>query len=728
MSYYEKKIKGTSIYEKNGSYYLKKMINREWLRMKIGRVGLFDDKPSIDRQRANAIASEHILNAEKYGVATAKKLANSVGLKDEGKSKTLKDVLEDYFKVGSKRGTRKTKGRPLADNTIKGYKFLEAGAFKPLMDLPIASISLEVLEKWYLDLHDEGIENNWTSRHNEALKKLKRLFAWAVNKNWIEVNYAERLFKNDEIHIPHQQRKKDPEKRLDLKTNELGRFVERLLNEPTTVNKKTDKTVRDFLLVYILSGGRYSEIKQLQWDWFDSLDVETGFESWTSPAKYTKTKVDYYYPCCVLLKEIFVERYKNRKALSEEPKTEGKSAFKYVFPNGAGTKHLEDCRARIEHIRKSAGIKKRIGYHTFRFTFEDICEENTDSDNLVIRALHHKNKNITFRVYGKKQDDDDKLRQLFQDVEDYISERLPLMTTTLTGDNITYSGTEGLARDNRTKISDIKADKEALRDIVMGRRSYQEIASSIPEVQQMNIGKLKEKFPWLEDNYFLNRKDLLTEIKKIAEIDNDKRKVFAEVGRMIGKKEPSVREIATFYDESKLNRLVYLRKKVNIIQKQVVDKCKELLKYVEVEKYITNTVNELIANHFVEALKSKVGNEIYDKFKAESDSIERLKLMNNLYSDFLKEYSRGKSQAKQREIIDRNNIRIKITSMNARAEKLINKIIETNKVFNPILDRYYIDLKKKHKDTKDNKKIIWLNRVKTSIDRSTDLPPTLEVK
>ena len=66
--------------------------------------------------------------------------------------------------------------------------------------------------------------------------------------------------------------------------------------------------------------------------------------------------------------------------------------------------------------------------------------------------------------------------------------------------------------------------------------------------------------------------------------------------------------------------------------------------------------------------------------------------------------------------------------MNARAEKLINKIIETNKVFNPILDRYYIDLKKKHKDTKDNKKIIWLNRVKTSIDRSTDLPPTLEVK
>ena len=39
--------------------------------------------------------------------------------------KTLKDVLEDFIKVGSKWGTTKTGGEKLASNTVNGFRKLE---------------------------------------------------------------------------------------------------------------------------------------------------------------------------------------------------------------------------------------------------------------------------------------------------------------------------------------------------------------------------------------------------------------------------------------------------------------------------------------------------------------------------------------------------------------------------------------------------------------------------
>ena len=742
MTYYEKKLKGTSIYEKNGSYYLKKMINREWLRMKLGRVGSFDKKPTLDRQKANALANENILKAQEHGVNSVKGVGRITRGKVEGQAKTVKDVLEHYIAIGSKRGTTKTKGKPLASETIRGFRFLEKGAWKPLIDLPMASISPEMLEQWYIGLHDEGLENNWLSRHNEALRKLARVFNWALNENWIEINYAERLYKSHK-RIASRPKKEDKDKRFELKTNEIGKFVYSLLHTQPKINKKTDETARDLIMTYILCGGRQSEIKKMQWSWFDSLDIETGFESWISPSDFTKTNKDYYYPCSRLLKELFVKRYKNREKLAEQ-QPEGNSALKYVFPDFEGTKHIEDPRARIENVGRQARFKKKIGYHFFRFTFQSICEACTDSDALVIRAMHHVDKNISFRVYGSKQHDDDKLRGLFQDVEDYISQRLPLSVTALSGQTISFSGTEGLARDNRTPINEIKADVNALADIYFGRRSSTLIALNLPEIQHMNLDFIKKKFPNAPDDFFIEKTSLKEDIAIPLNLIKETMDLTKQVQIMMGynaEEKIAITKIRKYVNESKLPELKAMRKKFNILINNAKKEFAKVLLKVEINEYLTKCqvkqVDEFFSKQFINLFKPIVESglnknlnfeEGLKEFKAIKDEFKKLKFISNFIAIAIKEMGVNKIRNKMEFNKKKIDYFLSKNDLSKKTKEQLKKFIDILTMPNPILDQYYIDLKKKHKNTKDNRKVIWLNRVKTSIDASNEMPTTLEVK
>ena len=58
----------------------------------------------------------------------------------------------DYIEIGSKHGTRRTKGKPLAKNTIDSIRKLQKHQWKSLLDLPIASISKEIIVQWYNNL------------------------------------------------------------------------------------------------------------------------------------------------------------------------------------------------------------------------------------------------------------------------------------------------------------------------------------------------------------------------------------------------------------------------------------------------------------------------------------------------------------------------------------------------------------------------------------------------
>ena len=717
-----KKIKSEvkGLYIRNNGYYLERMINKERLRHRVGKVGIFSADAKEDLRKAETIARELIVKVTDHGLASIKGLGATPILTQHTKGKTLAEVLEDHIAHASKYGTPKTQGKPISASVVKRYEFLTIHAWKPLMDLPIASISKELLKKWYMDLVDEGLKKGWTSRHNEALRILSRIFTWAVNKDWLENNVANNLFLSENKQ-PNRAGKPDEDKRFDLKTNEIGRFIYSLLHASPETNKQNSETSRDLILTYILTGGRQSEIKKMQWSWFADKTSEDAFNSFISPPEYTKTSKAYFYPCCVLLKDLFAKRYKNREALAEASK--GDSALKYVFPDRLGRKHLEDARGRIDLVSADAGINRRIGYHHFRRTFVDILQQCTDDNDLRIRAMHHTNKNLTHGTYGSKDINDDRLRGLFQDVEDYLSNTLPLTAFSYSGEKVTLDGTEKIGRDNRTKVDNRINDKEALRDIVFGRRRADNIAMKIPELQKLNLEFLRKKFPSVPDNYFELWAGFPKRLIKTKDLVSKQFTFLNDVKVLMGLPKDSktkIREIAKFQDAGKLDELKKLRKLYNIHSSIARKEMFELLNIFKVQRYLQQNMTKEI---FKLAYKITGNKELYTEEKFKKD-ITKKEIQSFIVA--LEEGVRSNPKMKKLlEVAKGNNYNF------IQLQEIEKTLIEANdfvSIHNPILDSYYIKLKEQYKNTKDNKNVLWMKNVRTSVDASNDLPASLEVK
>jgi integrase len=686
---FKSEIKGLRI--ERSSYFLDRQFQGKRFRETIGRVN------DISLEEAEEIARKKIKDIKEYGVDTVKQMPKAIST-TQASGRTLKAVLEDYIKTGSSYGTTKTSGEPIALQTIEGYRKLERNAWKPLMNLPIKAINREVIINWYTNLLDTSREKGFTYIHNDALRKLTRIFNWALHKDWLEINYAERVYKSNH-RVPSKKRKSVEEERFDLEKNELGVFVKGLLRYRTTQNKRNNDTTRDLILTYIFTGGRRNEIKQMQWSWFDDLE---NFGSFTSPKAATKTSKEYYYPCCVLLQEMFKRRYLNRKALAE--KLEGKSPLKYVFPDSTGKTFIQDVRGRINLVVKASGLKKNITPHSFRFTFGDIAKRNGYEQYHIVDALHHQNPSMTFGTYAKTTKSP-KFHSLFQDVESYVSKSLPLSTETLDSQLVSFSGLVKVSLDNKSIDDDRVADEEALRDILSGKRREEYIASRIPAVQEINFEFLKKKFPNIMEDYYEKidiENDIATLGKKLGKktvakmmLDNPSRYthwsmeypklagqcngILLQVGKALGLKEPErevqdklpdsyIKAIEENTDYSQLELLKTFRKEY-FIRRKKVSKCVDYNSlHTQIRAYETQVSMERMFELLIEKTKDE---KIIAQAKRIKEMFARV-VKKNMISD---------------------------TSRYLKSHYILSKD-------NPILKKYYDDLEK----TKEEKKVIQFKK------------------
>ena len=674
-------VKG--LYIRNGSYFLERMINKERLRKKIGRVGSFNTDMKIDKAMAEEEARAKINIVTEFGLAALTGVG-SAGIGNSGKGKTLKAVLEDYIKVGSKWGTVKTGGEKIAAATIEGYRKLERNSWKPLMDMPIASINREVIVNWYNELLANSDEKGFTNIHNDSLRKLVRIFNWAVGKDWIEINYAERVYKSDHK-VPNKKRKTVKEERFDLKTNELGRFVYALLSAKTTQRKRNNDTARDLIFLYILTGSRKSEARQMKWDWFE--DTKT-FRSFTAPHSATKTSKEYYYPCCKLLQEMFKRRYENRHKLAE--KLGGNSPLTYVFPDTNGKGHITDIRHRLDIITKAIGMKKHITFHSFRYTFSDICKQLGFQQYLIIDAMHHTHQKLTFDTYAK-QNQGVELHKLFQAVEDEVSKSIPLEAVTLTGEYKRITGMIRPSADNLGQESDRFDDVDLLRDVLAGRRILSKVASQIPEVAKINLEFMRKKFPNCPDDFW-DRLDRFTEIQRETfEPTYQMFRCRMEAYQLIGlvpknidvmkwkpeskeKGKAMFEELKEFYGADKLEELKALRKKFFIARKEGERLLKEFKLLKEMKSYEAIQEGKILIRHILHAIKKhKLKGKDLDKYTGYVDMIEKM----------MKEET-------EPNIID----------------KAIGLMEKTYNLPNPILFRYYENIRA----AKEDKKVIQIKK------------------
>jgi integrase len=157
-----------------------------------------------------------------------------------------------------------------------------------------------------------------------------------------------------------------------LQADELPRFFKSLNAEPNT-------TVRDYILISLLTGARRSNVLEMRWG---EVDLEQG--TWKIPV--TKSGD----PQTVTLSVEAVEILRTRKR-------EATSIF--VFPGHGRTGHLVEPKSAWKRILERAGIKD-LRIHDLRRTLGSWQAITGASLPIIGKSLSHKNASTT-QIYAR---------------------------------------------------------------------------------------------------------------------------------------------------------------------------------------------------------------------------------------------------------------------------------------------------------------------------------------
>ena len=505
----KKKFDVAGMVIKNGSYFLMKSINGKRFSQALGRV------EAMSKEEAQESALATIKKVKELGAESYKALGDRRYLLGHNAMRTS-DVYQEFYEYVSTTGTKKAPDG-FREESLYNYRNevnqrwnIKLGSGASLFELPIDKITDDHIEVWFRQIEKIKKEDGSLKpvANFYSLTLLSRLFNWAKDRRYITTNPCERLVKSSERVTP-QKRKTEEEERINIRTNELGRFLFALVHSQPKQKKRNNETTRDFILMALMTGSRDTELKHLKWSWFDDT---TTFGSYIAPAKVTdeklfqgtKGKREYYYACSQVVQAMLKKRYANKEKLATE--LGGKASLTYVFPNANGDGPIVNVRNRIKSICDYAGIDKSISMHSFRFTLSNIIEQQSEDgtsfpDRIVKAVIHHKDSSITARYIG----DNDRLQihKCFQHVEDFCSMATGVGVVVDIFSRINkITGVTGIGLDNKSIQDDRVTDPRALRNALYGDGKLQH--KDIIEKEEII---LKDLFPNLPKDW--NKKTLV---------------------------------------------------------------------------------------------------------------------------------------------------------------------------------------------------------------------------
>ena len=492
----------------NGSYYYRKSIRGERLNISLGK------EDEITKPEAEELALKARSKAHELGVASFKALGLASNLSRlRSNSQTLRDVLMEFLESMSRRGSKKTQGKPFRKNELANYNKEKRLRWSSLLDLPVDSITEEHIRIWHMNISER---KNPDGSYQESatyysLTRLNRLMQWAKEERIIDFNPAKELA-NSGNRVTPTKKKSSSEERLDISTNELGRFLFSLIHSRPKQNKRNNDTARDVIVMALMTGARAEEIFNMKWDW---IPDKTDFRYILSPAEIediprfqgTKGRRQYYYACSRIIQIMLKGRYKNRERLAN--RLGGDASLTYVFPNNNGTGPIWNIRKRIKNICDNAGINKTIGMHDFRRTFADVCgatpiDRAPFQDRIIKRATQHKDTDITTGLYMANEADKIQIHGIFQHVEEFCSQAIYTGTIyDIFLRRYKSTGIKGLSIDNKTVEDGRSSNIDSLRRQVFLPRNraeaidlYQYVREGEEEVLTWIFGS-KKKIPEL---------------------------------------------------------------------------------------------------------------------------------------------------------------------------------------------------------------------------------------
>jgi integrase len=257
---------------------------------------------------------------------------------------TLSKVFHDY----------KVSRQNLKAKTLSDYERLLKRCVGDWFDKPVVEITKEMIETRHRKLSEHPAQADLTMRIVRALFTYAGLtYEDSEGRSLVQANPVKRLSQ------AKTWNKVKPREEY-LKPHQLKVWYNAV--------QHLDVTMRDYLMLCVLTGLRRNEATTLKW-----RDVD--FEHETLTVRDTKNHLDHTLPLSTFLFALL-----KRRELSKEND--------FVFPGKGRYEHLVEPRRATESIERNHGIKFRI--HDLRRTFVTTAE-SLDIPYLVVKRLvNHK--------------------------------------------------------------------------------------------------------------------------------------------------------------------------------------------------------------------------------------------------------------------------------------------------------------------------------------------------
>lgn len=345
------------------SFVVEKNISNKVRRVTLGKYGAL----TVEQARKEA---QKMIGQIATGIdPIAEKLASKMS------AVTLGEVFEDYINA------RKS----LKHNTLYNYRRVLTIAFAGWGKKPLISITKDKVANHHEKLGKEHGE----AYANLAMRLLRALFNFAEGQ--YEDAQGKTLITENPVKRLSQTRAWYRVKQRDtyIKPHELGVWYE-------GVQALQNETLRDYLLLLILSGLRRQEAARLIWS---NIDLQAK----TFTVTDTKNHLSHTLPMSDYLYALFKLRSLSR-------------INDYVFPGTGAAGHIIEPRKQMAQVTKISGIHFTI--HDLRRTYITIAEGLDISAYALKRLMNHKmSGDITA---GYIVTDVERLRKPMQQITDYM--------------------------------------------------------------------------------------------------------------------------------------------------------------------------------------------------------------------------------------------------------------------------------------------------------------------
>lgn len=330
--------------------------------------------PDISVEDARIEAREHIANIRKGIDPLKNKRANS------RKNVTLQEVFNDYIKV---------RGNQLSANSVSNYKTVIEGHLHGWRTKEMRVISRTMVQRKHAELTDGS-----PSSANKTMRVLRALFNFANGQ--YENHEGKGLFPDNPVSRLSHIRIWNRENRRQNKINnsDLKPWFSELM--ALDAGDSYAISVRDYLIMLLLTGMRRRELAPLQWR-------DINFRDKILTVGKTKNGDPLLLPLSDYLYEMLEMRRKNIHG-------------EYVFPGGQGNQYISEPRKHIVRLRESSGVHFTL--HDLRRTFITLAESLDVPAYALKKLVNHRVKgDVTegYIIMGVER-----LRKPVQQITDHI--------------------------------------------------------------------------------------------------------------------------------------------------------------------------------------------------------------------------------------------------------------------------------------------------------------------